>query len=213
MDKKKRLSLTKMFNKYINTPLSCFILQAVAIYVIFFCIYKQEPDHYKRDLKEQIIYSKISSIVQQCGNFSFITWFTLHPESKQYLFKEVIGCNKERGKDCAFSAKEQNPFYLVPHDLDDKTIKFDESIKDGEIAYYEDASKLKEYPAINEILKNSNFKITTSTNSIIRDSKDKMTYSLAFSYVDVSERLCNRNQISTLMRELSKLIKDNLSNG
>ena len=180
----------KIIKEKIFCPLVTSLIQIFILYVLFFQFFEIK-DHYYSSISNARIKAKIESRINECGKDYWLTWIVLDGNSskEKYFFQDVIGCSSENKADCAFSVKEAklNKFYNEEfHKVDKKTYEFLTSIDNGVSGYYKDMSFLKNFPAINEVIKNSkspgqtdgvSWKIRTSNE---RGNDGWMRYGLLF---------------------------------
>lgn len=206
------ISFRKIKEK-IFCPLVTSLIQIFILYVLFFQFFEIK-DHYYSSISNARIKAKIESRINQCGKDYWLTWIVLDGNSskEKYFFQDVIGCSSKPG-DCAFSVKEAklNKFYNEEfHKVDSKTYKFLTSIDNGVSGYYKDMTFLKNFPAINEVINNSNKTIYELGISVTKDVRRNLVYVFAMTNTSKENKKCDKDQMILILEDLSIYAKENL---
>jgi hypothetical protein len=204
----------KKIKEKIFCPLVTSLIQIFILYVLFFQFFEIK-DHYYSSISNARIKAKIESRINECGKDYWLTWIVLDGNSskEKYFFQDVIGCSSENKADCAFSVKEAklNKFYNEEfHKVDKKTYEFLTSIDNGVSGYYKDMSFLKNFPAINEVIKNSNKTIYELGISVTKDLRRNLVYVFAMTNTSKENKKCDKDQMILILEDLSIYAKENL---
>jgi hypothetical protein len=206
------ISIRKIKEK-LFCPLVSSLVQVFILYVLFFQFFEIK-DHYYSSISNARIRTKIESRINECGKDYWLTWIVLDGNSskEKYFFQDVIGCSNKLG-DCAFSVKETklNKFYNEEfHKVDKKTYQFLTSIENGVSGYYKDMTFLKNFPAINEVINNSNKTIYELGISVTKDIRRNLVYVFAMTNTSKENKKCDKDQMIFILEDLSIYAKENL---
>lgn len=186
-----------------------------AILAIFFCFvlfikYGHVDGYRDIAIKEEKIESKIRSIVNFCGKDRWLMWAVIDKDLNRFNFKKVYGCNSTKA-DCAQDIKilKLNPFYdRMDLELDDATFSFIDRFDAGLAGFYS-AEYLQRFPAIKNILENTNKKVENVGIAAAHDSIKKLffvrnlIYVFALTSTSDKNQKCDKNTTVTMLEELS----------
>ncbi len=212
------MKILKEIKNKLFCPLVSALIQICILYFIFFQ-YSQylQNNRYDYSVANSRIKSKIEEKINYCGKDYWISWIVLsgNKSTNKYFFQDVIGCNPNKNSNnCAFSVKEAklNEFYNQEyHKIDPKTYNFLMKIDTGVAGFYSDMSFFNDYPAIKNVLINSNKVISTLGITVTKDIRRNIVYVFAMS--NTSSKLsnkCDKNKIVNTLEEISIFAGENL---
>jgi len=168
-------------------------------------------DHHKKIIT---IEEGMNKVARACGEGYFVSWLSMDIKGlkDQFLFKDVIGCNKQMSKNCTFNVKSLNlnPFYnKTDHKIDKETYKFLLNIPDAEVAYFKDIKELDKYKTIKYLNDNTNLQITNLSFTVIKNKKENIIY--VFSLQNTNKKdTCTRKKSTLLLKELAQTAKEGI---
>ena len=171
----------------------------------------QPTDYYKHHRNISIVKEGMNKVARTCGEGYFVSWLVMKTSDlkDEFMFQDVIGCNKEMSKNCTFSVKgfNLNPFYnKTDHSIDKETYKFLLNIPDTEVAYFEDIKELDKYKTIKYLNDNTNLQITNLSFTVIKNKKENIIY--VFSLQNTNKKdTCTRKKSTLLLKELAQQTK------
>lgn len=206
--------LIRKIKEKLFCPLVTSLVQVFIIYFLFFQFFEIK-DYYYSSISNARIKNKIESRINQCGKDYWLSWIVLDANSskQKYFFQDVIGCSPAKIGDCAFSVKEAklNKFYNEEfHKVDRKTYEFLTSIENGVSGYYKDMAFLKNFPAINEVINNSNKTIYELGISVTKDLRRNLVYVFTMTNTSSNNNKCDKDQMIFILEDLSTYAKENL---
>jgi len=194
----------------LKCPFVVLMSQLLIIYAAYYFI-TQPTDYYKQHRNISIIKDNMNKVARTCGEGYFVSWLVMKTSDlkDQFMFQDVIGCNKQMSKNCTFSVKgfNLNPFYnKTDHSIDRETYQFLLSIPDAEVAYFDDIQELNKYNTIKYINDNTNLQINNLSFTVIKNKKENIIY--VFSLANTNkEDTCTRKKSTLLLKELAQQTK------
>jgi len=186
------------------------IITALAIHLYFSPAF----NYYEHHKSTATVEEGMKKVVKTCGEGYFVSWLSMDTKGlkNQFLFKDVIGCNKDMSKDCTFSVKgfNLNPFYnKTDHKIDKETYNFLLNIPDSEVAYFKDIKELNKYKTIKYLNDNTNLQITNLSFTVIKNKKKNIIY--VFSLQNTNKKdTCTRKKSTLLLKELAQITKEGI---
>lgn len=197
----------------LTCPIVSAIIQLVVIYMIFFYIFPSYDNRfYNYSINESKVKQQISDIVNKCGEGFFVSWLVLDTVNKdKYFFKDVIGCNHEKGINCATSIKDMklNKYYDQEHMIDNGTYNFINNFMTGDISYHDSFSDLNKYPTIKDALYNTNLPIYGMALTVVKNIKADILYVFTISDT-INNNKCNKKNMTESLRNLALFAKKRL---
>ena len=186
----------------IYQKLTCPVVSACIIitfaYFAFLTILPSLPSIsqiYYNDVNASKVEIATRDIRNFCGEKYFTVWMSLQMNNSRnkFVFKEIKGCYKnQKAKDCSFDVKVFNPYYQNTHYLDKETYEFINSFSNNDVFYTKDMDVLDKYPTIQNILTNTNKKLTGIGFKVVKDIQNKIIYAFSITHLEGAEK-CGRN--------------------
>jgi len=186
------------------------IVCAIAVHLYFSPAFNYY-DHHKKIITVE---EGMSKVAKTCGEGYFVSWLSMDIAGlkDKFLFKDVVGCNKQMSKDCTFSVKafNLNQFYnKIDHKIDRKTYEFLLNIPDAEVAYFKDIKELNKYKTIKYINDNTNLQINNLSFTVIKNKRKNIIY--VFSLANTNKKdTCTRKKSTLLLKELAQKTKEGI---
>jgi len=195
-----------IYNK-ITCPLVSAVMQLFIISAVFFYIFPDlNNEHYYRSVDEMKVKKRMSKIVNQCGQGYFVSWLILQTDKNKdkYIFKDVIGCNKDKGQECAFSVVNMNlnNFYNEQQIVDKKTRVFLEKMMTGEIKHFFNIKDVNTLPSIKTAIEAANLPIYSLTLTVVKNIEDNIVYVFTMSDT-INNKSCSKKDITSSLRDLA----------
>ena len=168
-------------------------------------------DHHRKTIT---IEEGMSKVAKTCGEGYFVSWLVMKTSDlkDQFMFQDVVGCNKQMSKNCTFSVKgfNLNPFYnKTDHSIDRETYQFLLNIPDAEVAYFNNIEELNKYNTIKYINDNTNLQINNLSFTVIKNKKENIIY--VFSLANTNKKdTCTRKKSTLLLKELAQTAKEGI---
>lgn len=191
----------------LTCPLVSAVIQLFIISAVFFYIFPDlNNEHYYRSVNEMKIKKRMSKITNQCGQGYFVSWLILQTDKNKdkYIFKDVVGCNKDRGQQCAFSVVDMNlnNFYNEQQVVDRKTLIFLGKMMTGEIKHFSDIKDINSLPSMKEAVEAANLPIHSLTLTVVKNIESNIVYVFTMSDT-INNKSCSKKDMSVFLRDLA----------
>lgn len=205
-------------NKYGSTVKT--VISGFVIYVLYVEVFTKNH-HYDVSKSDTIIREQATSLVKECGSYSFVSWAVvndqaLKKERRKFHFKDVIGCLTDDAKHCGVSVMDDNPIYNREYTLSYDDYYHLQSIPAGKLIHYNivngriDDTEDYTPQIMSKLVASTNLPLRNIRYTLVRDYKQNLVYIFSLSFTNNSKPTCSSQIANTLLLNLADTAENNL---